>query len=296
MKLVARVFLLSLLTIFPVLAGEWRVVAPVPAMLPSASAVVINDHVYVLSGTVGQGLRQFFEVYDPRDDGWRPLTPLPANIDRFGVGTLNGRIIVTGGRERQTGEAVSDAWLYVHESALWVEVTPLPEAVFGHSVVEFGGALYLIGGEGKNNFWRLDRQLQQWTALPSLPVTTYGAMATSDSNYIYLVNGATAWRWAPEAGWKQLPDLPEAVANAGVAVLSDGLHVVGGYRDATKSASAKHYVFQSGKWKTLPNLPQARHLMGTAVYEDRLYVIGGASAGGFFSFFTGSDNLYVFQN
>jgi N-acetylneuraminic acid mutarotase len=296
MKLLTRVFLLSVLIVSPVLAGQWRVVAPVPAMLPSASAVAIGDQVYVLSGTVGQGLRQFFEVYDPRDDGWRPLTPLPANIDRFGVGALNGRIIVTGGRERQTGEAVADAWLYVHESALWVEVTPLPEAVYGHSVVEYDGALYLIGGEGKNNFWRLDRQLQDWTVLPPLPVTTHGAVATSDADYIYLISGAMAWQWSPAAGWKQMPRLPEAVVNAGIAVMHDGLHVVGGYNETIKSASAKHYVFQSGRWKSLPNLPQARHLMGTAVLNDRLYIIGGASAGGFFSFFTGSDNLYVFQD
>lgn len=295
MRLLNCVVLLFFILTSTASAGQWRTVAPVPAILPSASAITIGDQIYVLSGTVGHGLRQFFEMYDPLDDGWRPLTPLPANVDRFAASKINGRIVVTGGVDRQSGEAVSGAWLYVHESALWIEIVALPEAVSGHSMVEFDGALYLIGGEGKDNFWRLDRELQQWKTLPALPIKTSGAVAASDDDYIYVVNGADLWQWSPDKGWKKQPGLPEAVSNPAVAVMSDGLHVIGGYSKDKKTALASHYVFQKGAWKPLPALPQGRHLMGAAVFNERLYIIGGASAGGFFSFFTGSDNLYVFE-
>lgn len=294
MSFLLKILAISLALLAPVSAGQWRSAASVPAILPSAQAIEINGQIYVLSGTVGYGLRQFFEVYDPKDDGWRPLMPLPSDIDQFAVGRIGDRIIVTGGRDRQSSQPVATAWLYVPNSALWVEIPPLPMAVYGHNVVRHKGAIYLLGGEGKRYFWRLDGALQAWEMLAELPASGSGAAAIADDQFIYFISGEQAWRWSANR-WERLADMPRALRNASLQIMDDGVHLIGGFDPSINAASQHHFVFNDGAWRKAADLPQGRHLMGSAVVNNELYIIGGASGSGFFSFFTGSDRLFVYQ-
>ena len=66
----------------PAFAG-WRDVTNLPAAVSDAVAAAVDDGLYVMSGAPGQGLRQFFEFYDTKNDGWRPLTPMPATFGGF---------------------------------------------------------------------------------------------------------------------------------------------------------------------------------------------------------------------
>ena len=49
----------------PAFAG-WRDVTDLPAAVSDAVAAAVDDGFYVMSGTPGRGLRQFFEFYDTK--------------------------------------------------------------------------------------------------------------------------------------------------------------------------------------------------------------------------------------
>jgi hypothetical protein len=87
----------------PAFAG-WRDVTNLPAAVSDAVAAAVDDGLYVMSGALGQGLRQFFEFYDTKNDGWRPLTPMPASLWRFSLTAGNGQLFVIGGRDQGTGD------------------------------------------------------------------------------------------------------------------------------------------------------------------------------------------------
>ena len=66
-------------------SAEWQRGAALPTAVPHAVAAEMEGNLFVLSGKVGQGLRSFFEQYDLRNDGWRPLTPMPVAISQFSL-------------------------------------------------------------------------------------------------------------------------------------------------------------------------------------------------------------------
>jgi len=289
------------LFVFPAFGAErWRTVADIPAVLPTAEATVINQQIYVLSGSVGHGLRHFFEVYDPVDDGWRPLTPLPADISDFAVTNIGGRMMVVGGRDRQTGDVSDAVWLYVPFAAVWVELPPLPQAMINHAIISLNDTVYLAGN---NKMWRMVGAQGSWSEVGDLPLKDAAVRMVSDGTDLFLVGGEpqpAIWRYHVAAKkWSRLPALASAAAGGSLVVLgaqSDPqLHYLGGYDVQAQKASPGHYVLKNGKWLKALDLPQGRHRMATAVLDDKLYVIGGAAGDGFFRFFTGSDQLYVYS-
>ncbi len=278
-------------------AGSWKNVSQVPAMLPSASAAVINDQIYVLSGTVGHGMRTFFEVYDPVDDGWRPLSPLPADIYDFALASSGNRLLVTGGRERETGKAVKNSWLYISNSALWLEVDPLPVAESGHAMVTVGADTFIIGTySGK--LLRFDASKQSWDIIMDLPRPTKTASVTTDGTSIFVsVDEGQVWRYdVKEKHWTSLPPLPQAVSSGALLQINGQLHHIGGVDKASENATEAHWILKDSKWQAATPLPQRRHNMASAVVGDAVYIIGGASGSGFFSYFTGSDYLYKYED
>jgi len=295
-KINAGFFLLAMIS-SSANAGTWQNVSQVPAMLPSASAAVINGQIYVLSGTVGHGLRNFFEVYDPIDDGWRPLSPMPADIYDYGVAATGNRLMVTGGRDRQSGEAVKSAWLYVANSAIWVEVESLPQAEFGHAMINVGSEIYLIG-TSSGKLLRFDNVGQNWDIVSDLPASTSSVSVATDGRSIFIgADKGRVWRYdTQKKEWANLPSLPQKLSAGALLYLKDRVHYIGGVNANSETASENHWVLVGREWKAAEALPQRRHNMAYAVIGETAYIIGGASGSGFFSFFTGSDYLYKYED
>ena len=151
MLCIFRKIVLSLVLIAfsaPAFSG-WRDVTNLPAAVSDAVAAAVDDGLYVMSGAPGQGLRQFFEFYDTKNDGWRPLTPMPASLWRFSLTAGNSRLFVIGGRDQATGDMSSDVWMYTPQSAIWMELPALPQARAGHASFFADGNVFVIGGVGE---------------------------------------------------------------------------------------------------------------------------------------------------
>lgn len=296
--------------------GGWRDVASLPVAVPDARAAYMDGEIYVLSGSVGRGLRRFFEVYDVRGDGWRPLVPLPVDILSFSMTAAGDRLFVIGGRDVLGGALVAQVWAYIPAISVWVSLGMLPEPRAGHASVQIDDALYVFGGDtiadGKaspaRDILRYDLLHRTWLRIGKLPIAMRDiAIAVSDGK-VFLAGGRnmggdlkTVYTFDPSQGerrqWTRLSDLPYAVSGGALAQLSDGLHFVGGFSSMTHEVRAQHFSLAPGMrgWQARADLPQGRHRMATAVVDDQFYIIGGALGGGFYALFTASDTVHVYD-
>jgi len=88
------------------------------------------------------------------------------------------------------------------------------------------------------------------------------------------------------AGWTVMNDMPYAGGGLASAVLSDGLHILGGSKDWNGSQTYRyHYVYNGSDdtWSSSPaEVPDSNTWGAQAqVHDNRLYLVGGWDNGGF---------------
>lgn len=184
-------------------------------------------------------------------------------------------------------------------------LAPLPQAIAGQCVGRVGNALMVAGGstwsappwDGGVKGWQsavyvLHSPSGAWQRAEDLPeAMAYGASAQW-GDALLCVGGQNAThtfdtvrRFRMREGKivrDELPRLPEALTNAGAAVVDGTLYVVGGQRDVTP-ASASNSIWslklESGRaWQRseAPPWPHARILPAVAGCSGKLYVLSGA--------------------
>ncbi len=93
-------------------ADSWKELAPMPTKRGSPVAAVVGGKIYVIGGvTTAPGAKEpivhptrphitigTVEEYDPATNSWRARTPMPTPRNHAGVGVVNGKLYVIGGR------------------------------------------------------------------------------------------------------------------------------------------------------------------------------------------------------
>lgn len=302
-----RVTVLALLLVLggPVEAG-WRKGASLPGAVPDAVAARDGQALYVMSGALGAGMRPFFELYDLRGDGWRPLTPIPRLASRFGLAAGRGRVFVTGGVDG-TSKLTDGLWMYAPETAFWIELGALMSPRAGHASLVVDDNVLVVGGIGPQASAVESYSLTtgKWRRWPTkMPRQVADAAATRFGDELVLAGGMAANGRDVAAvqavnvntgAWRRLPNLPQAASGGALVVLADGLHYLGGYSQASQSVLSQHYRLSNGVWQARPPLPQGRHQMAYGSDNQRAVLIGGALGGGFYALFTGSDTVSIYQ-
>lgn len=295
------------LTLTPTLArADWREGAPLPSAVPAAVGAQMDGGFYVMSGAVGAGMRSFFELYDLRADGWRPLTPLPVALSRFSIAAGGGRVFVTGGRDAQRGALSRQLWLYMPQTALWLQLRPMPVARAGHASFIANGRLFVIGGIGKNARQGLvyDIAKAEWrTGMAAMPLALANMAATHIGDEIILAGGVDARGRDSRVvlayntktdKWRRLAALPQAASGGALVELDGALHYAGGYSQGGQQVLDGHLRLVKGRWVAQPAMKQGLHQMAYAAFRNRMVIIGGALGGGFYANFTASDRVAIY--
>ena len=289
----------------PAFAG-WRDVTDLPAAVSDAVAAAVDDGFYVMSGTPGRGLRQFFEFYDTKNDGWRPLTPMPASLWRFSITAGNGQLYVTGGRDQATGDMSPNVWMYTPQSAIWVELPALPQARAGHASFFADGSVYVIGGVGEKSdrVLRYVSRLGRWeTVGAAMPEPVANTAWTKKDDLLIVAGGVRADGRDSKTvqafnikklKWSRLAALPQASSGGALGVVDGALHYAGGFSQSAQKVLARHVRYNGKVWRDLAAMPQGRHQMAYAGSGSEFFIIGGALGGGFYSLFTGSNRAHLF--
>lgn len=299
--------LVLFLSLSPV-SADWRGGAALPTAVPHAVAAEMEGKLFVMSGKVGQGLRSFFEQYDLRSDGWRPLTPMPIALSQFALAAGSGRILVSGGRDNRNAKITAGLWLYAPDTAIWLELGALPSPRADHVSFFDNDRLFVFGGIGRDAalVQSYNMQTGKWSnGKNPMPVPVSAAAATRYGDEVIIAGGQDQRGRAVKnvqafnlrtGTWRQLPELPLAVTGGALGVVNDGLHFAGGFSKAKGKVLDSHNRLVGQRWQRQDPMPSGgRHRMAYHADGAQFTLIGGAVGGGFYAAFTASDRVSIYR-
>ena len=121
----------------------WRECASIPVKMRLATTSVIDGMLYVGGGTPGEQDKEYHVCkYDPVKNEWSILPPTP--VDIFGVGKLNGKLVIVGGTSKNI--VSSGVRVFDEDTQLWVKsIPPMPTGVILPLVVTHTTSLIVCG-------------------------------------------------------------------------------------------------------------------------------------------------------
>ncbi len=169
-----------------------------PTMRGALAAAVIDDKIYV----VGGANRKIFslvntpalEVYDPLDDTWEKLAPMPTPRDHLTASSLNGKLYAIGGRiDVDYHNNLSANEVYDPKTNRWTQRAPMPTKRSGITSQVLSERILVFGGEsGEGTFTEneaYDPRTDSWETLAHLLEGRHGLGSASYKNAIHLFAG-----------------------------------------------------------------------------------------------------------
>jgi N-acetylneuraminic acid mutarotase len=152
--------------------------------------------IYVLGGSRAGSVADMDE-YDPVNDMWRPLPPLPRISDHLVAGVIDGKIYVAGGRSGGVGGHTDRLDIYDPATG-WSEGPRMPTSRAGAMAAVFGDRLFVFGGEGDSTSQNgvfdevemFDVSASAWTPLAPMRTPRHGTGAATVGDRIYVPGGA----------------------------------------------------------------------------------------------------------
>jgi N-acetylneuraminic acid mutarotase len=258
----------------------------------SEMRAAVVDGIFYVPGGFG-GLTSF-EAYDPANDSWTELAPLPEPAHHMMVTGYNGKVYVFGGGPDLSWRATASVLVYDPATAAWTEAELMPERRMSGEAVLLGNFIYLVGGTGGTTaLLRYDPAEDAWAVLPgpSQPREHVAAVAFNDE--LWVIGGrwggtgalATVEIFSPASGsWRDGPEMKVARSGFGAAAVGDRIVVAGGEilgaRPWTALAGAEVYDPDTDAWTLLPELPAGIHGMPVVGFEGTAYILGGSDRAG----------------
>ncbi len=258
----------------------------------SEMRAAVVDGIFYVPGGFG-GLTSF-EAYDPANDSWTQLAPLPEPAHHMMVTGYNGKVYVFGGGPDLSWRATASVLVYDPATAAWKKAELMPERRMSGEAVLLGNFIYLVGGTGGTTaLLRYDPAEDAWAVLPgpSQPREHVAAVAFNDE--LWVIGGrwggtgalATVEIFSPASGsWRDGPEMNEARSGFGAAAVGDRIVVAGGEilgaRPWTALAGAEVYDPDTDAWTLLPELPAGIHGMPIVGFEGTAFVLGGSDRAG----------------
>lgn len=249
-----------------------------PMALPAhhVAFTELNGKIYVIGGFVAtksgppgwDPVNNAWE-YNPRDDSWKALAPLPTKLGGAVAAAFNGRIYVIGGAGNHPGRDMPLERTLPHRSLgtvheydpaanSWRERSPMPTARNHAAVGVVNGKIYVIGGRIGSVF-----------------------MSTASNTDIVEEYDPAKDQW----GTTKAP-MPTPRSGAAWGTHGGRIYVAGGeLRNSRTSATyrtVEAYDPAVNRWLSLPSMQFARHALAGDVIGDRLHLVSGdlASGGG----------------
>ncbi|SEP84657.1 Kelch repeat-containing protein [Nitrosomonas ureae] len=233
----------------------WTETTPLPEGRHHAGIAALDGYLYVIGGFTKGGLSVWRAVatlyqFNPVNQTWRELKPMPTARGALGVTVYQGRLYAIGGYDGDNNSAAVE--VFDPQTNIWTSVAAMPTARDHLAVVTASDKIYAIGGRPSLNYRK------------NMDVVEVYDSATNQ--------------------WHSRAKLPTARSGIAAGVIDGRIYVVGGESNEGTFNTHEMYLPDEDRWVVLPSMPTARHGLGAAVVNGRLHVIsGGLTPGASFS-------------
>lgn len=258
-------------------ADKWSKKKPMALPAHHVAFTEMNGKIYVMGGFVAtksgppgwDPINNAWE-YDPGNDSWKALAPLPMKLGAAVAAAVNGRIYAIGGAANHPGfpdrplerplphRSLGTVYEYDPAANAWRERTPMPTARNHAAIGVVNGKIYVIGGRIGSVFMSM----------------------ASNTDIVEEYDPATD-RW----GAIKAP-MPTARSGGAWGTYRGRIYVAGGEvrnkQMSTTYRTLEAYDPASNSWTILPPMVYARHGLAGDVLANRLHFVSGdlASGGG----------------
>lgn len=249
---------------------KWTKKKNMPLLSHHVALAELNGKIYVMGGFVKpqSGPTAWVPIdnaweYDPANDSWKALAPLPTKRGSPNAAVVNGKIYVIGGASVNPGSketAVHPARpqrvlganeVYDPAADKWEARSPMPTARNHAAIGVVNNKIYVIGGRVGNAF----------------------ITRASNTDIVEEYDPATD-QWGPLKA-----SMPTARSATAWGTYQGKIYVAGGEvrtdRMAGTFRAVEAYDPASNKWLILPPMAFARHGLAGDVLGNRLYVVSG---------------------
>lgn len=148
---------------------------------------------YLFGGSDGAGYRAEAYRYDPGQDAWASLPPMPTARGFAGAAAVGDAIYVVGGYDGRRELHVCER--YLPQEQAWQPCAPMRVPRAGAAAVALGESLYIIGG-GWQTYLAFNEKYSpatdSWTAFASPILGEWRLLgAAALEPYIYAVGGVS---------------------------------------------------------------------------------------------------------
>jgi N-acetylneuraminic acid mutarotase len=176
----------------------WTRKASMPTARGALGVAALGGKIYAAGGAVGagwKGKRIFgtLEVYEPREDRWETLDPMPTAREHVACAAAGGLFFVLGGYERTMFRCSTANEAFDPSTGTWERRAPVPLPLCGFPAVGIGGSIFVFGGEqgwavsGECHEYRVAED--RWVRRAELPVPRYTAAAARVGGRIHVIGG-----------------------------------------------------------------------------------------------------------
>ncbi|WP_197277782.1 hypothetical protein [Novosphingobium sp. KN65.2] len=197
---------------------RWKALPPLTVPRGSIALVAVAGKLHALGGRlsdrivdvptpdgmlkVGEHSSNMHEVFDPKTGAWTTAAALPGPPrDHMGIGVIEGRIHVFGGRINDFSGLLDRHDVYDPRVDKWTSAAPLPEARSAGAFAVAGGRIIYAGGECKPgggpgmvmtfaDVTAYDPRYDRWVDLPAMPAGRHALGAAVVGRDLYLVGGS----------------------------------------------------------------------------------------------------------
>ena len=272
---------------------RWQKLAALPAPRSGMAAVVYENQVYIVGGTVSKGVTGTMARFDPAAGAWANLPDKPRPVTDVQAAILGEKIFIPGGR-LANGKLTDVLEVYDPRKNVWEQKANVPVAMSGYASATFEGHLFLFGGwDGSRalaSVYGYDPAADAWQEYTAMPTPRAFAGAALVNGKVYVVGGTDGARpldvnevYYPERDvpgdfpWSASSSLPAPRFSMGTVVLADMVYLFGGQPEQ----SALQYIPSQSKWNAVEDPPV---LIGSQPAVVQIgaycYILGGKSADG----------------
>lgn len=271
--------------------GSWDTAADMPSSRQEVGVGLLDGKIYVIGGFESGVSVNTVERYDPIQNMWEPVAPLPATeeLNHVGVAVVSDELFVIGGLT-QSFSPVPWVFAYNASAEMWTQRADLPAARGGTGVAVIDNLIYAAGGQPFARFQDFavyDPVSNDWTPLPDLPTGRNHLCAATVDGRFYAISGRqgstnvdTVEMYDPSTNmWTPREPIPTARSGLACAVINDLVYVFGGEGnnanpDGTFNEN-EEYDPVADDWRAVAPMPEGRHGIGAAVFDGKIYIPGG---------------------